>query len=291
MPDTKKPTRNGLVSTSKIKKKTAPTKKPSKIKQRSLEDISNMEEPIYLAKPHKPKGRPKNENYISYVEAREFVRGELIPSRTKFHEWHDRNKPKAIPRFPYRIYTEEWVSWNDFLGTNNEFGGKSTKAWRKYEEAVTWANTLKIESYGKWMEYCKTNTLPSDIPARPDLSYPGWKTWGHWLGNKSSAVIENIRAAQKIQIYYIIHDPSMPENVLNFGVDTQGPTAFKERWKNERFNVVKTFWYDSAEAESITNIVNHFSTPYLGDDSQRICYNVWEIIYYLAMRLETVTNL
>ena len=57
----------------------------------------------------KKRGRPKNENYLPWDEARAFIRDELLPSRGKFFEWWDRNKPKAIPRFPYRVY-KEWTT-------------------------------------------------------------------------------------------------------------------------------------------------------------------------------------
>ena len=288
--------RNGLVlmtETKKTRKKAAPTvKRPQgRPKKMDLEDIKNLEEPIYMPPLQKPRGRPKNENYIPYEEAREFIRGEMIPSRNKFHEWWDRNKPKSIPRFPYRVYTDKWVSWNDFLGTDNEFGLRVGKSWRQLEEAAMWVHKLKIESYGKWMEYCKANTLPEDIPARPDLVYSGWKTWGHWLGNKPVEAIEAVREAQKLQIYYIYHEQGVPENVLNFGVDSIGPSNFKERWEREKFTIIKMFWYDPNEAGEVKKIIDYFSTPYLGDDRQRIVPNIWEIVYYLQMKLETIHRL
>jgi hypothetical protein len=265
---------------SKTKKSTTTKAKPT----RELDEIKNLEEPIAL--PVKTRGRPKNADYISYEEAREFVRGEMIPSRKKFHEWYDVNKPKAIPRFPYRVYGEEWVSWNDFLGTNNEFGLRAGKAWRELEEAALWVHSLKIESYADWLKYCKEHTMPEDIPARPDLVYSKWKSWMHWLGNRPIEKLEAVKAAQKLQIFFVIHEEGYPTNVLTFGVDKSGPASFKARWEREKFDIVKMYWYDQSEGSTIKNIVDQLSSPYLGEEHTRIVPNFWEINWHLSMKLE-----
>ena len=112
--------------------------------------------------------KPKSK-FLPWEEAREFIRGELIPSRTKYEEWLNKNKPNTIPRFPYRVY-KEWTTWNDFLGNSNKFNDKAGTKWKPFDEAVMWATSLKIESFNKWMDFCKTGGLVEDVPARPDLS-------------------------------------------------------------------------------------------------------------------------
>jgi hypothetical protein len=262
-----------------------PVGRPRKL---DLDEISSMEEPIYLPPVQKQRGRPKNENYIPYLEAREFMLGELIPSRKKYMEWWDRNKPKAIPRFPYRVYQDDWTSWNDFLGTNNTFGLRVGKAWRPLEEAASWVHKLKIESYAKWMAYAKENTLPVDIPARPDLVYAGWKTWMHWLGNRPIEVLNVAREAQRNQIYYVIHETGVPENIITFGLETMGQSAFKERWERDKFTIVRLFWYDAEQADQLKKLIDNCSTPYLGSNNQRTCTNMWEIIYYMELLLSRI---
>ncbi len=295
-----KPRRNGLVLMTEKYSRKPPTQKAKKEIEKAkkaraaapkmdLDEIKNLEEPIYQPLDHKPKGRPKNENYLSYAEAREFIRGELIPSRNKYLEWWERNKPKSIPRFPYRVY-KEWTSWNDFLGNDNEFGLKVAKTWRSLEDAVQWVHKQKIESYTKWMEFCKEHReiLPDDIPCRPDLVYPGWKTWNHWLGNRPVEMLEVAREAAKTQIYYIIHDTSVPENVFTFGVEPGGSLAFKERWEREKFDIIRIFWHEPAQADQVKKIIEALSSPYLGNDKQRICPNFWELNYYLEITLQRI---
>lgn len=239
--------------------------------------------------PSKKRGRPKNENYLPWDEAREFIRGELIPSRGKFFEWWERNKPKAIPRFPYRVYQAEWVSWNDFLGTNNKFNEKMGTKWRTLLEATAFTHTLKLKSQQEWMDWCKEDgNLPEDIPARPDLVYGEWRTWGHWLGNRPVEAIQAKKDIQRVQVYYIIHHPDAPGNVLNFGVEPLGIPALKERWEREKFDVVKMYWHDPQKAEIVRRAVDALSTPWRDAERERIVPNVWELLWHLSQHLDTV---
>lgn len=238
----------------------------------------------------KKRGRPKNENYLSFEEAREFIRSEMLPSRGKFFEWWDRNKPKAVPRFPYRVYEKEWTTWNDFLGTNNKFNEKIGTKWRSLTEATVFVHTLKIKTQTEWLEFCRTSEqLPADIPARPDLVYDNWRSWGHWLGNKPVEAMQEKREQQKIQVYYITHDQGTPLNVLNFGIETT-VGAMKERWERDKCDIVRMFWWDPAKANVVKQIIDSLSSPYLGYERQRIVPNVWEIIYLLQMHLDQITS-
>lgn len=256
--------------------------------------MSNVDEQLDEVVPKTPKkrGRPKNQNYLSWEEARTHMRSELIPSRGKYFEWWDRNKPKTIPRFPYRVYKDEWTSWNDFLGTNNKFNEKIGTRWRPFLEATSWALKLGLKSQSEWMEYCKQEELlPDDIPARPDLVYEEWRGWPHWLGNRPVEAIQSHQeVAKKIQVYYIIQYPDVPGNVLTFGIDPTGLTSFKARWEQEKFHIVRMFWYDPAKADKIRRVVEALSSPYLGDETQRLVPNVWEIVYYLQMELDQITR-
>jgi hypothetical protein len=240
----------------------------------------------------KKRGRPKNENYLPYKEAKEFIRGELIPSRGKFFEWWNKNKPKAIPRFPYRVYTKEWESWNSFLGTDNKFNEKIGRAWRSLDDATVFVHKQKLTSQSQWMDWCKEEgNLPDNIPARPDLVYDKWRSWNHWLGNKPVEAVEAKQQAQRSVVYYIIHESDVPENVFTFGTDPGGLGSLKERWGREKFDVCKLFWYDSSKAGVVKQIMEAFSTPYLGNDRQRITPNVYELIWHLQVHIETITKL
>jgi len=262
----------------------------AKTKKQEVKEDTTAEPlgPEASPKPPRKGGRKKNTTYLPFEEAREFVRGEMIPSRGKYLEWYDRNNPKVVPRFPYRVYTEEWVSWNDFLGNNNKFNEKIGTKWRDLNEAVLWVHSLRLGGFQEWLAYCRDNDLPADIPARPELIYKDWKSWNHWLGNKPVEAIQARQEAQRSQVYYIIHELDVPQNVMTFGIDPMGIAGLKARWEREKFDVVKMFWFDPARQAVIHQIIESLSTPYMDQDRQRIVPNVYEIVWHLSMQLETV---
>lgn len=236
----------------------------------------------------KKRGRGSGKTYLPYDQAREFIRSEMIPSSSRYLDWWKINKPSNLPSRPARVY-KEWVSWNDFLGTDNEFKTKSV-TWRSLEEATIWAHKLNLASHEEWLEFVRDKTmLPSDIPARPDLVYKkNWQSWSHWLGNKPRQTLEAVQQAQKVHIYYAVRHPDVPDNVYTFGIETQGMVAFRERVQREKLVVAAMFWYESESAEIIKRIVTSLSTPYYGDDKYRIVPNIHEIVWHLQTQMETV---
>lgn len=237
------------------------------------------------------RGRPRTHAYIPFEEARAFIREELIPSKSKYEEWWDQNKPKTIPRYPYRAYGKEWTSWNDFLGTNNKFRDTKAVKWRPFEDAVKWAHTLGLKKMDEWKDFCKREgMLPDDIPQRPDLTYSTWQGWGYWLGNKP---VEAVRAQQEIaaktNVFYVIRDQGSPMNVLTVGIEKQGLSAIKRRWEDEKFDILRLYWYDVRAANHVRHVLEGLSTPYLGEERLRLVPNVSELLYHIELFLEYVT--
>lgn len=265
-----------------VKKAGRPKKLSIAEKEARAEQIAN--EP---PKERKKGGRKKNENFVSFEEAKAIVQAELLHSRSAFDEWYAREKPKTIPRFPYRVYTAEWVSWNDFLGTNNEFS-KGPRNWRPMEEAIAVVHALKLKTSNDWLEFCREHPeqVPEDIPRRPDVVYDKWVSWNHWLGNKPVEAIQAKQEAARVAgIYYILHMNDVPGNVLSFGVENSGMSGLKDRYTAQPFTPVALFDYEPERANDIKKVVDALSSPYLGNDFQRITPNVWQIIEALETML------
>lgn len=269
--------------------------RPKKLSIAEKEEKAVLDEQAAAAKALLPKeprkgGRPKNENYLPFAEARDIVQAELLHSRGAFEAWHDREKPKAIPRFPYRVYTKEWVTWNDFLGTDNEFK-KGPRQWREFNDATLFVHKLQLKTMRDWLDYCSEHAeeVPEDIPRRPDVVYGKWVSWNHWLGNKPVQAIEaKQEAAKSAGIFYIVHETDVPGNVFTYGVENTGMTAVKEWWERDKFNIVKMFNHEPDRANEVKAVVDALSTPYLGDDRQRITPNVWQIVEILQTLLCTI---
>jgi hypothetical protein len=185
---------------------------------------------------------------------------------------------------------KEWISWNDFLGTNNEFNVRSNIKWRTLSDSIHFVHSLKLKTQRDWLEYCKAHveTIPEDIPRRPDVVYDKWVSWNHWLGNKPVEAAQARVEASKTAVFYIIHEEGVPYNVLNYGMEPRGIAALKERYERSPFESIKMFWYEQEHGNTIKNIIDSLSSPYLDDDKQRITPNVWGIVERLETLMMTV---
>lgn len=161
-------------------------------------------------------GRPRR--CFPYDVARELVRKENLGSVRQYHEWYKYNKPARIPKRPDRAYHKNFVSWNDFLGNDNEFGVGQYR-YKTYEEAKRFARTLDLKTQTDWIKYDKEIGLPDDIPTRPDLFYQKtyeWYTWAEFLGSSAKTRIDEAQNTERV-IYIVRYDVT-PNNVYHVGV-------------------------------------------------------------------------
>jgi superfamily II DNA or RNA helicase len=115
-------------------------------------------------------------DWLSFEEAREFALGLKIKSG---REWKKQILPAGFPRVPEEAYLNEWVSWPDFLGTDNHHRRKAQC--RSFEEAREFARSLNLSGHEEWKKQIKT--LPLDIPKAPNWMYSDeWNGWADWLG-------------------------------------------------------------------------------------------------------------
>lgn len=231
----------------------------------------------------------KNPNFLSYEEARAYIQTEMIESRRNYDAWFKRTQPKAIPRFPYRVY-KEWTSWNDFLGVNNQFVKKRVVKWRIFDDAIKWAHTLRLKNQAEWGEFAKSGARPDDIPARPDIVYPKWVSWNHWLGNKPTERLK-VANADEIGVFYIIQEAGFPSNVLMFGLEPGGLTALRAKWEREPYKIIKFFKALRSKMDIVNRTVEQITTPYYGYPKHRITPNVWDVVWYVEQHFEPIVDL
>lgn len=128
-----------------------------------------------------------------FTDARNFVRGLNLKSSTDWGAYCKGElpgfdpKPDDIPQKPYRTYSDEWISWGDFLGTGTVATTK--RSFRDFESARTFARGLGLMSKAEWSRYSKgempeVGLRPKDIPSAPRRTYlhSGWVSWPDWLG-------------------------------------------------------------------------------------------------------------
>jgi len=147
---------------------------------------------------------PKHRVYRPFEDARNFVRGLGLKSQ---REWKLYVKsgalPSDIPSSPHVVYQQQgWCGLGDWLGTGTV--ASRLKAYRDFDQARAFAQSLHLRSVLEWVAYTRTGELPYDIPRKPNQVYAtkGWQGWGDWLGTgrnrggqrKSADVIDDTSA-------------------------------------------------------------------------------------------------
>ena len=212
-----------------------------------------------------------------------------IRSRRLFHEWHDAEKIGYIPRQPHRTYKNDWVSWNDFLGVNNEWTANGYKpgVYRPYWEAVRWsqanANKNDLHTMKEWLAWYGDNDVPTNIPKRPDAYYDEWAGWGTWLGTTIKGKIMTEKIAHGIMA--LVVQKGHANNVITMRLEKGGASALEAAWIEakeigQEFKVVKMFEYDPAKYAQFRGVYEMCSSKYEGQDQVRLVQNVptflWE---------------
>jgi very-short-patch-repair endonuclease len=144
----------------------------------------------------------ENYEYLTYAQASEWIKSNYpnVKSQNQFKKWKSGNLYYSkIPKNPYSVYrrSNEWVSWSEFLGSNNISGIEISKKYISYNSAKEWIkNNLNCDelSISKWKELYRSGTIPDFIPRNPNTFYSnfnrGWISYADFLNNKSIATVD-----------------------------------------------------------------------------------------------------
>ncbi|MGY5151892.1 MAG: integrase repeat-containing protein [Candidatus Nitrosopumilus sp. bin_6a] len=130
--------------------------------------------------------------YSSYDIAKKFAQSLNLKTGREWKKFvQSKKKPKNIPANPNGVYKNKgWKGWGDFLGTGNI--ASMNKQFCSFEDAKKFAISLNFKNGEKWMEFCKLDKNPKNIPRNPNAVYKnkGWKGWGDFLGTGTISSIE-----------------------------------------------------------------------------------------------------
>lgn len=234
---------------------------------------------------HKTRGSVQT-SWLTYEESKEMIQRRDIRSREDFIRWHEENKIKWIPKYPHRVYRDEWVSWPDFLGTQNTFGinnqGGSNKPnnWRPYYQAIQYAHSLDLQSMAEWKQLAREDKIPEDIPHCPENVYSEWQGYKQWLGLDKKSSVEVSKQLHKRQIWIIVRDPSEPLNVfwVKKIVKDEINKVYEKGWQ-----VLQAFVYESDLEEQMWDIVKQHSHQHDDDkEDHRFSPNINQVIWQLT---------
>ena len=122
--------------------------------------------------------------YLNFTEARKYVQSLKLKNTTDWRLFcKTENKPLNIPSNPNKVYSE-WIDFSDWLGTNRISNNKRT--FLNFDEAKTYCSNLGLKNEKEWRIYKKENTLPKNIPSKPEIIYKdkGWKGFVNFLSKE-----------------------------------------------------------------------------------------------------------
>ncbi len=135
--------------------------------------------------PHNNKKTPgrKRNKWMSYQEAKAYIRKQGIQTSTQFEELSkSRKKPKNLPSKPNLVY-EEWKSWGDFLETKNISPIK--REYMNFEEARIFIQKAGITLVQQFRKWSKSEQRPNNFPSAPWRTYnKEWVSWPHFFGTE-----------------------------------------------------------------------------------------------------------
>ena len=203
-----------------------------------------------------------------------------IRSRAHYWKWHDENKPHSIPKFPNRVYTEEWDSWNKYLGNDNTYKGldsKNKKPWTPYWEAARIVQSHKFSCKREYL--AGHDKLSGNIPKCANVAYSSnWKGWPAFLGVDVSSRVEV--AKHVVGIVALCTSTLLSSNVLEVVIAPGGKKDLLAKLGTRSdMRVLKAYVWETDVWINAKSILEAMSTE--GEPGKYIVPNVNALLYEL----------
>ncbi len=127
-----------------------------------------------------PKVKKEKIVFLSFGEAKLFVKSLGLTGESQWREYCKNGKPTNIPSAPSVVYKDEWVSWGDWLGTGKI--RNADKEFLEYHAARKIIVGLGLRNQKQWFEYRTSGNKPDNIPSNPEKYYPEWSGLADWIG-------------------------------------------------------------------------------------------------------------
>ena len=131
--------------------------------------------------------------YLSFEEAKEFasslnLKGQKEWLQYAYGKMQGLVRPLNVPANPYYVYSDQWLGYGDWLGTNRKRAFNGKFPWLEFESARKYARALGLATSKDWYLLAASSSIPSSIPHAPNFVYRdlGWVGWSDWFGSKKN---------------------------------------------------------------------------------------------------------
>jgi superfamily II DNA or RNA helicase len=139
--------------------------------------------------------------WIPFEEARNYVRSLNLKNVKEWKKFaKSEQRPAGIPYIPERTFPDEWVSYADWLGSENT--RRKNGKFLPFNEAQKIVRKLNLKTSTNWEKFAKSEEFPLNIPKDPSKHYAsqGWSGFHDFLNdpNDVKSFEEAKRLAQQV---------------------------------------------------------------------------------------------
>ena len=124
-------------------------------------------------------------DYLSYTEARDFVRKLHLRNQLEWQKWAFSSKrPRCIPTEPYIRYASSgWVDWHDWLRDARAVRPSTRrKVGLTYDEAKAKVQLFGMRTLADWQRRWRNGLSIEGVPYAADIVYEElWESWEEFL--------------------------------------------------------------------------------------------------------------
>ena len=173
---------------------------------------------------------------ITYDECKKWV-SENLPQIKKRNDWLLINDtlPDFIPKSPNTVFIEKWISWSDFLGSNNISSCIKSKKYLSYNDCKSWfKENININNLSSWNSLIKI--LPEFIPKKPTEHFKNeWISWIDFIGidfspKKYVTYSECLKLVREFNITNIYQYTLFIKENINLNMPKSPHITYKEEW-------------------------------------------------------------
>lgn len=222
-------------------------------------------------KPGRP--RRKDGKWLNIEEITPLLRARGINSVSQYHKWHRENDVHWCPRYPERVWREDFPSWREYLGVMNPSNFEDNRQkpgdfW-SYVEARRYLHRLqftKIADYKEWRdELEEKGEWPTYLPRNPERSYTyrnEWISWRDYLGVDITRKINAVKEAADNKVWVLLQHPNEIENIFWWR------TVSSQDLKNiesKGFIVKKQYVFEEELKDFVENILAQYAYTHEDD--------------------------